>query len=750
MVEHWANFDLHLDVNLDGARLGRSLEDALRAAIRDGRLPPGTRLPASRALAADLGIARNTVADAFGQLVAEGWLSARTGAGTWVTGSPGAPAVPGAPAASAASAAPGAPGAPGATRAPAVPAVSAVSAVAERTGESGVGIRSAAASSLAPRASSLAPVPAGPGREPGPRRQLRYNLHPGVPDLSAFPRREWLAATRRALASSPDHLLTYPDPRGLAPLREALAGYLARTRGVSTDPERIVVCAGFMHGLALLAQVLGARGLRAVAVESYGLPEHRAVLSRAGLRLVPLPADAHGAVPGDAHGMPGDAPLGAIGAALLTPAHQFPLGMTLAPARRRMFAEWAADTGAVLIEDDYDGEFRYDRHPVGAMQALAPDHVVYGGTASKALAPGLRLGWLAVPERLMKEVVTAARLTGGGPDAVNQLALAELITSGGYDRQIRHARLAYRRRRDRLVAALSQAAPLTRVTGIAAGLHAIVELAPGRREAEAIASAERHGVAVLGLGEFDAGAGQRPPALVVGYATPPPHAYTTAIARLAAALAEDERPEQPAAHRSGCPGVRVSGSSVKVTGQALCSAHLPGGFADGLVDVLRAHVELLGDVLFGLQGRLFQGLPHLALADHHQGRLTGVDQLPELLDVAAGHTTPQMAAYPADSRAHQRRADNRGREQDADHRPSGETSPCPVPGRGLVLVDVDLAFLVFRHHGGVIRPDRPRGVQLLDDVVVVPGRCLIRIGADIDENRFRLGHVPLLPLIRRT
>jgi GntR family transcriptional regulator/MocR family aminotransferase len=465
MAQYWANLDLHLDVDLDGARLGRSLEDALRAAIRDGRLPAGTRLPASRALAADLGIARNTVADAFGQLVAEGWLSARTGAGTWVTDVAAPPAAP-------------------------------------------------------PR----------PPAAPGPRRGPRYDLRPGVPDLSAFPRREWLAATRRALASFPDQLLTYPDPRGLAPLREALAGYVARARGVSADPDRIVVCGGFRHGLAVLAQMLTARAGRAVAVESYCLPEHNAVLTHTGLGLVPLPTDTHGAVAANA-------PLSAAGAALLTPAHQFPLGMTLAPARRRMFAEWAAGTGAVLIEDDYDGEFRYDRHPVGAMQSLAPGHVVYGGTASKALAPGLRLGWLAVPGRLLEEVVAAAQLTGGGPDAVNQLALAEFITSGGYDRQVRHARLAYRRRRDRLVATLSQAAPQARVTGIAAGLHAVVELAPGREEADAIASAQRHGVAVSGLAQFGTGAGQRPPALVVGYATPPPHAYTTAIARLAAALA---------------------------------------------------------------------------------------------------------------------------------------------------------------------------------------------------------------------
>ncbi|WP_300614544.1 PLP-dependent aminotransferase family protein, partial [Trebonia sp.] len=421
MAEHWANLDLHLDVDLAGSRPGRSLEHALRTAVGDGRLPPGTRLPSSRALAADLGIARNTVADAYGQLAAEGWLSTRTGAGTWVT------------------------------------TLSAAGAARQET-----------------------PRPA--VRQPG------YDLHAGVPDLSAFPRREWLAAARRALAAAPDHLLHYPDPRGVPRLREVLAGYLARARGVAADPERIVVCAGFTHGLALLSQVLGARGARAVAVEAYGLPEHRAVLSRGGLRLAALPVDADGAVP----------ELGVLrgaGAALLTPAHQFPLGMTLAPARRRVFAEWAAGAGAVLIEDDYDGEFRYDRHPVGAMQALAPDHVVYGGTASKALAPGLRMGWLAVPGRLVDDVAAAARLDGG-PDVVSQLTLAEFIACGGYDRRVRHARLAYRRRRDQLVSALGRAAPAARVTGIAAGLHAVVNLPPGRRESDAIAGAARHGVAV--------------------------------------------------------------------------------------------------------------------------------------------------------------------------------------------------------------------------------------------------------------
>ena len=462
MSEHWANLDLHLDVNLDGSRLGRSLEDALRAAARAGRLPPGTRLPSSRALAADLGIARNTVADAYGQLAAEGWLTARTGTGTWVTETP---------------------------------------ALAAAT------VPVAAAAPAAPR--------------------FRYDLRPGAPDLSAFPRREWLAAARRALARVADHVLDYPDPRGLPQLREALAGYLARTRGVDVEPDRIVVCAGFTHGLGLLVQVLRARGASAVAVESHGLPEHRAVIADGGLRLGALPVDPDGAVPDRAV-------LGGAGAALLTPAHQFPLGVTLAPGRRRVLTEWAAGTGAVLIEDDYDGEFRYDRHPVGAMQALAPDHVVYGGTASKALAPGLRLGWLAVPARLLDEVVTAARGAGGGPDTVSQLTLAEFIASGGYDRQVRHARLAYRRRRDELVATVGHGAHGVRVAGIAAGLHALVRVRSGQTEAEAIAAALRRDLAVAGLADY--AAGQAAAGLVVGYARPPQHAFAAALTRLRAAL----------------------------------------------------------------------------------------------------------------------------------------------------------------------------------------------------------------------
>jgi len=450
MAETWANgLDLHLD--LTATRVRAQLETALRDAIRSGRLTAGTRLPATRTLAADLGVARNTVAEVYGQLVAEGWLSARTGSGTLV-------------------------------------------------------------------ASRVAPAPEPDPAAPGSARRHRHDLRPGEPDLSAFPRGPWLAAARKALDAAPDAVLGYGDPCGLPVLRGVLAEYLARARGVVARPGNIVICSGFAHGLEVLSRALLEAGARTLAVERYGHQAHRDIVARQGLRLHPLPVDASGAVASAA----GDAD-----AVLLTPAHQFPLGVTLAPHRRRAFV----DRGGIVIEDDYDGEFRYDRQPVGAMQALAPDRVIYCGTASKSLAPGVRLAWLVIPPRLHD---AAAAALGGGPSALDQLTLAELISSGGYDRQIRRARLAYRRRRDRLVAAL---APLgLQVSGIAAGLHAFLDFPRTASELRAETLASRHGLAVEGLHRYTFGACDRA-GLVIGYARPPEHAYTTALARLCAVLA---------------------------------------------------------------------------------------------------------------------------------------------------------------------------------------------------------------------
>jgi GntR family transcriptional regulator/MocR family aminotransferase len=455
--DSWATSGVDLHLDLAGARGRAALERALRDAVRSGRLRPGVRLPSSRALAADLRMARNTVAETYGQLVAEGWLVGRPGSGTLV---------------------------------------------AERVAAPGP------------------PVPS-----PDPAAEARHSLRPGSPDLSSFPRTAWAAAVRRALATAPAGAFGYGDPRGRPELRRALADYLARARGVHADPERIVVCAGFTQGLGLLCTALRAAGATTLATEAYGLTDTRALVAAHGLRPGTVPVDERGArEPGDAD------------AVLLTPAHQFPLGHVLAAERRTRLVRWAVERDAVLVEDDYDGEFRYDRHPVGALQGLAPDRVVYAGTASKTLAPGLRLAWLVLPARLADGVIAAKELADRQGGVLDQLAMAGFVAGGGYDRHVRRQRLAYRRRRDRLVAALAEHVPAARVTGIAAGLHALVELPPGRAEAEVVAAAARRGLALDPLGEYATPGAAHPPALVVGYGTPPEHAFATAVNLLCAVL----------------------------------------------------------------------------------------------------------------------------------------------------------------------------------------------------------------------
>ena len=462
MTETWATSGLDLHIEAGTTRVGASLEHALREAVRTGRLHPGTRLPSSRALARDLRLARNTVADAYGQLVAEGWLTSVQGSGTRVAG-PGAPATDASP------------------------------------------------------------------RPPSEDRRPAYDLRPGRPDVSAFPRAAWLRATRRALAGAPADAFDYGDPRGRPELRASLAGYLARARGVRASPDRVLVCSGYIQGLALLGRVLAGRGVTEVAVEAFGHRTHRDVVTAAGLAVTSLPVDGDGADTGRLRGE---------GAAVFTPAHQFPLGVPLAARRRGLAVEWAAGTGGVVVEDDYDGEFRYDRQAVGAMQALAPEHVAYAGTASKTLAPGLRLAWVVLPAALVDDMVSAKLLADRHGSTLEQLTLAQLIDAGDYDRQVRRARLAYRSRRGHLVAAVRAAAPRVRVAGVAAGLHALLDLPAGVTEADVVARGSAHGVALDGLGSFGPPGYRDRQALVVGFATPPAHAYTGAVARLCATLSE--------------------------------------------------------------------------------------------------------------------------------------------------------------------------------------------------------------------
>ncbi|MER7751406.1 PLP-dependent aminotransferase family protein [Kitasatospora sp. NPDC097643] len=468
MSSSWTTFggDLHLDLTerrAAGTGLRAALEDALREAVQDGRLAPGTRLPSSRALGEDLGIARNTVVEAYGQLTAEGWLTARQGSGT---------------------------------------------TVAQRT---------------APR----------PGRRPArptaARHDVRHDLMSGRPDLSLFPRTAWLAAARRALATAPHDAFGYGSPLGRIELRQALTDYLARVRGVRTDPDHLLLCTGVTQGLGLVCAALRERGARTLAVESYGLPPQHDGVRAAGLGILPLPLDEAGARVDRLDTRPG--------AVLLTPAHQFPTGAPLAPDRRAAAVRWARERNGYVIEDDYDGEFRYDRQPLGAMQALDPERVVYAGTAAKSLAPGLRLAWLALPDALVEPVARLKSLADGMSPVLDQLTLAELITSGTYDRHVRRCRLHYRRRRDQLVAALAEHAPHVRITGIAAGLHAVVQLPPGATpEAELLARAGAAGISLNGLSWHRADPAEAgpdtAPALVIGYATPPDRDFPAALAAL--------------------------------------------------------------------------------------------------------------------------------------------------------------------------------------------------------------------------
>ncbi|MFI5981376.1 PLP-dependent aminotransferase family protein [Streptomyces sp. NPDC051555] len=464
MTDSWATFgaDLHLEL-VAGRGLRAGLTESLREAARGGRLAPGTRLPSSRTLAADLGIARNTVAEAYAELVAEGWLTARQGSGT---------------------------------------------RVAERARPR--------------RAAAPAPV-----RRPA-RRGPSYSLMPGSPDLGGFPRAAWLSAARRALTDAPNEAFGYGgDPRGRVELREALAGYLARARGVHADPERIVLCSGFAHGLQLMTRVLRARRVREAAVEAYSLDVHRDLLASGGLRTRPVPVDDCGARTAELAGT-------AAGAVLLTPAHQFPTGVALTPGRRAAAVDWARSTGGLILEDDYDGEFRYDRQPVGALQGLDPDRVVYLGTASKSLAPGLRMGWIVAPPGLVDELLAVKGRTDWTSSALDQLTLAQFLTSGAYDRHVRGMRLRYRRRRDELLAAVGERVA---VSGIAAGLHAVLDL-PGGTERSVIQAAAWQELALEGLRRFRHPDADMPPrdALIVGYGTPSDSAWTPTLAALTATL----------------------------------------------------------------------------------------------------------------------------------------------------------------------------------------------------------------------
>ena len=454
-------------VALDPARgepLRRQLAGELRDAIRAGRLRTGVRLPASRALAAQLGVSRGVVTDAYEQLSAEGWLAARRGAGTVV---------------------------------------------------------------------SAAPAAARPAPEAPRRAAVRFDFTPTTPDVSLFPRRQWARAIARAAAEAPDAELDYGSGLGSATLREALAGYLGRVRGTAAEPGAIVVCGGYSQATRLIFGALADRGVRRVAFEDPSLSDHWDAAERAGLEPV--------AVPLDHDGLRVDALAAArADVAVVTPSHQFPTGAVMGPERRHALLAWAhAGAGRLVVEDDYDAEFRYDRRPLAALQGLDPERVVYVGTASKSYAPALRLGWIAAPPALAPALAAEKLAADGGSPTLDQLALAHLIGSGEHDRHLRRVRRAYAERRDRLVAALAAAIPAGRIEGAAAGVHLVLALPVALDPLRLRRACAAHGVVADDIEDRRRGPGPlraRPTRLVLGYGRIPTAGVEAAVAGLAGAL----------------------------------------------------------------------------------------------------------------------------------------------------------------------------------------------------------------------
>jgi GntR family transcriptional regulator/MocR family aminotransferase len=355
-----------------------------------------------------------------------------------------------------------------------------------------------------------------------------HNLRPDLPDYGAFPRDEWLKSYRAALRSAPDNELAYGDVRGAARLREAIVAYLGRVRGVVGDAEHTFVCSGFAQAVNLVGGVLARAGRTRIAVEDPSHAVIREIVARSGLEVIAIPVDSDGI---DVDAVVAAAP----DAVLVTPAHQFPTGVVLAPERRARLLAWAEETGALVIEDDFDSEYRYDRPPVGSLQGLMPERVVYCGTASKTLAPTLRLGWIVAPGELVRPLVDQVLFTVISPPRLEQLAFTDFLLRGELDRHLRRMRLRYRRRRDVLVRALARQLPELEVRGLAAGLYVEAVLPEGTDEARVLEEARARGIGLSGMAEHCAEV-VREPALLLGYAMASEPSLRRAVGVLAEAV----------------------------------------------------------------------------------------------------------------------------------------------------------------------------------------------------------------------
>jgi len=356
-------------------------------------------------------------------------------------------------------------------------------------------------------------------------RPVRYDFTPNTPDVTLFPVRRWSSVLQEAVRTVPLPTYDYGDPRGEPELRRVLADQLGRTRGVVCDPGQILVVQGAAQGIDLLARVLAVRGARRVAVEDPSLDSQPHRFRERGLEAIAQPVDREGIL---VDGLSADA-------VLVTPAHQFPTGAVLSGGRRRQLLDWARRHGGLVIEDDYDAEFRYDRRPVRALQGLDPDRVAYLGTTSKTLAPALRLGWVVLPADFADEGERVKHLLDVCSPALEQHALARYIERGDYDRHVRRTRGVYRRRCERLLAALGRHLPGLEVEGIAAGMHVLLRLPAGVDDRAVADRAETGGVRVIPLSHFciseHAGSG-----LVLGYGRIHEHAIEPAVRDLTRAI----------------------------------------------------------------------------------------------------------------------------------------------------------------------------------------------------------------------
>lgn len=358
---------------------------------------------------------------------------------------------------------------------------------------------------------------------------FRYHFHPGLPDLAAFPRDRWLRSLRAALRQAPLDAVGHPDPRGVPALRQSLAGYLGRVRGVAADPEQMLVCSGFSQAFSILCRWLAERGVERVALEDPGWHRHRLTVEQAGLEVVPIPVDSEGL---RVEALERED----VEVVLVTPAHQFPTGCVLGSERRTQLVEWAERGERLIVEDDFDSEYRYDRTAIGALQGLAPERVVYIGSASKRLAPAMRLGWMQLPSWLAWPLIQVKAIEDAGSEAIGQLALHDFIERGELDRHIRRTRLLYERRREALADAVADSLPDARLGESFAGLYETLALPDEVDEAAVVAAAAERGVGVEGLALHSFSSSPRPPGLVLGFACLPEPAFPRAARLLAEAV----------------------------------------------------------------------------------------------------------------------------------------------------------------------------------------------------------------------